>query len=545
MTEPLAALLSTTDVSATDAPPVALFQGYDTFMSAGRSTAVKGTSESGGATAETYYQVCYDYDMLQTTLNVSSSVSASFGFGSVDAKAEFIESLSITTTSVTIIVYTNILSSSLTATNVELADAAPTDINAFFQVYGDSYLNSVVIGAEYAAAYVFYSQSIEQQRQITSTLAANGISASGSLNASLQTSLNEVQQQVTTRQSLRQFMSGFTNPIFPTSDQIINFALSFGAQTPNSPAVIDYQVTGYEHVPGMAPFTSVVTTRTLYNGVGSQDGLADDYATLSAVKNAVLALQDIYVTYGYTGDVTLSTNSALVQQDIKTLDTLFHEMDLDPTLTYSAPSLPALALGTPELSVINHIQGPWGGNGGEPFGQVTEASVSESLVVSKLSLRGDRWVDQLAYTYQSDAGTVSYTQGGNGGDQSATLQLQSGERLASISGWYGTYVNQITIETSYGNSFTWPSSPDQTTGTFSWKAQESTVFLGFAGRSGRYLDALSLVTATFAAARWVAYDGDAKQQLLAASRLEISATAVERERRQRERRLPAAPVPEG
>src|SRR3954454_21110110 len=209
MTELLAAPLS-----ATDAPPVAMFQGYDTFMSAGRSTAVQGTSGSSGATAETYYQVCYDYDTLQTTLNVSSSVSASFGFGSLDAKAEFIDSLSITNTSVTIIVYTNILINSLTATNVELVDAPPTDINAFFQVYGDSYLSSVVTGAEYAAAYVFYSQSIEQQRQITSTLSANGITASGSLTASLQTSLNEVQEQVTTRQSLRQFMSGFTNPVF-------------------------------------------------------------------------------------------------------------------------------------------------------------------------------------------------------------------------------------------------------------------------------------------------------------------------------------------
>jgi hypothetical protein len=537
MTEPLAASLADTD-----APPVKLFQGYDTFMSAGRSTAVAGESQSGGATAETYYQVCYDYETLQSTLNVSSSVSASFGFGSVDAKAEFIESLNISNTSVTIIVYTNILISSETATDVQLIGEPPEDINAFFQVYGDSFLNSVVTGAEYAAAYVFYSQSIEQQQSISSTLAANGITTSGSLSASLQTDLNTVQEQVTTRQSLRQFMSGFTNPVFPPSDEIINFALSFGSQTPNAPAVIDYQVTGYEHVPDMpSSFDSVVATRTLYNGVGSQEGLADDFATLSAVKNAVLALEDIYSTYGYTGDSTLATNYAQVQADIKTLDTLFYDMDLDPTKTYSDPDLPALALGTPELNAFLGYHGPYGGTGGDPFRQVTDGSPGESLLLSAVSLRGDRWVDQLEDTYTSDGGTVSYKQGGTGGKQSTTLQLQSGESLLSISGTYGSYVNQITIKTSFGQSFTWPPSPDSAPYSFSWTAEGSTVFLGFGGRSGKYLDAIEIVSVELKAAKWVPYDGEAKQLLAEASRRQLDAAAEERLRRQRERRWPATP----
>lgn len=528
---------------STGAPPVALFQGYDSFMSAGRSTAVAGTSQPSGAKAESYYQVCYDYESLQETLNVSSSVSASFGFGSVDAKADFINSLNVTNTSVTIIVYTNILTDAQTVTSVKLTGAPPTDINAFFQAYGDSYLNSLVTGAEYAAAYVFYAQSIEQQRVIQTQLKASGISESGSLSAELQTSLTTAQQNVTTRQSLRQFMSGFKNPIFPPENQIVNFALNFGAKTPDAPAIVSYDTTGYEHVPDMpaAKFAPVIANRDLYDGIGSQPGLADDYATLSAVKNAVLAIDDVYDTYGYTGDTKLTANYAIVEADIKTLDTLFNEIDRDPTLPHTAPSLPALALGTPALNIVLNLQGPWGGAGGDPFDDgVSQSSVSNSMMLAKFSMRGGSWVDQIAYAYAADSGETSFVHGGNGGSQSRTMTLQTGEQVKSISGFYGRFVNQITLTTSFGNMFTWPPSPDGAPNSFSWTQQGSTYFLAFAGRSGEFLDSLSLLTVTFAEARWVTYL-EVPKPFVAEGRLRISATAEERARRQRERRKPIEP----
>src|SRR5437016_5093391 len=60
--------------------PVALFQGYDSFMSAARSTAVTGQQVSAGAVAQTYYQTCTDIESVSTALNISGSMSASFGF---------------------------------------------------------------------------------------------------------------------------------------------------------------------------------------------------------------------------------------------------------------------------------------------------------------------------------------------------------------------------------------------------------------------------------------------------------------------------------
>src|SRR3954454_9517536 len=88
-------------------PPVAMFQGYDSITNAGRSTAVAGKTSNAGAVTQLYYQVCYDSSPHQDALNVSGSASASFGFGSASAKADYVDDLSVTNTSVSIVVYSN------------------------------------------------------------------------------------------------------------------------------------------------------------------------------------------------------------------------------------------------------------------------------------------------------------------------------------------------------------------------------------------------------------------------------------------------------
>jgi hypothetical protein len=53
-----------------------LFQGYDTFANAGRSTAVSGTSASADTANQCGYTVCETFEKVLKTLNVSCSVSA-------------------------------------------------------------------------------------------------------------------------------------------------------------------------------------------------------------------------------------------------------------------------------------------------------------------------------------------------------------------------------------------------------------------------------------------------------------------------------------
>jgi hypothetical protein len=490
--------------SSSRIPPVKLFQGYDTFTSSGLSTAVEGESEPDGAFAQTYYQVCHDVSSLRRALNVSGSVTASFGFGSVDLKSSFVESLAITNTSITIVVYTNIVSSVDTRTNVRFINGPPTDMRAFCRAYGDSYVARIITGAEYAAAYVFYSESIEQRREITATLRANGISSGGSLSASLQASLTEVRSKVSTRTALRQFMSGFRNPVFPLEHGIIDQALEFGEKTPDAATVISYDVAGYERVPGMpeVPFSPVVATRALYNSIGAQNGLAGDYAQLSANSNSVAAIRAVHRTYRYTGDAALADGERTILRDIAQLDVLFDQMSADPTRTYTRPVLDGLQLGEPSLNVILRLEGPHGGHTGVPFRQVYEGAVAESSVLESFSAAGGGWLDRITFAYKSLQGTAEYSQGGNKGVPSPIFRLQTAERVAMISGTFGGYVNSIRIVTSFGNTFAWPPTPQAAPGTFSWKAEGTNVFVGFAGRSGGYLDQLSLVTATFHPSRW-------------------------------------------
>src|SRR4051794_9639114 len=88
-------------------PPTDLFQGYDSFVGSGRSTALTGTKGAAGANSQTYWKVCTDTNSLYEAMNISGSVSASFGLGSVDAKMSFAQNLNVSSTSVTVVVYTN------------------------------------------------------------------------------------------------------------------------------------------------------------------------------------------------------------------------------------------------------------------------------------------------------------------------------------------------------------------------------------------------------------------------------------------------------
>jgi hypothetical protein len=61
------------------ATPVGVFQGYDSVTGAGRSTAVRGDIQTVGGSSGVRYQVCEDISTLAQTLNISQSLSASYG----------------------------------------------------------------------------------------------------------------------------------------------------------------------------------------------------------------------------------------------------------------------------------------------------------------------------------------------------------------------------------------------------------------------------------------------------------------------------------
>lgn len=487
-----------------------LFQGYDTFRSAGRSTAVKGRTTSATGPAQSSFTVCTDVESVRTALNISASVSASFGFGSVDAKTTFMHELAITSTSVTIVVYTNIIDQILSGdTSPKLIGAPPADLKEFCAVYGDSFVSSLTLGREYYAAYVFRSESVEEQTKITATLQSHSIIGSGSLDADFSSNFSSARSSLTTKAEMRQNMSGVKDPRFPDQDHMIDFALNFGSTKPGRPAVLDYEVTGYEHVPDMLPLVQpVVDTRSLYAGTGIQPGLADRYAQLNVAANGANRLQVIYGRYGFKLDQQLRDRLADIQRDIATLAALFTQMDGDPSQTYSAPPLPSLAYGDPTLYVMITTGAQPGNTGGRAFNDIDAALIGSGSVLQKLSFQYHNHTHEIFATYALPDGTTNDVQYGwdTNGTRTPVLVLQPGELISRVSVVAIDHVHQVLVSTTFGNLLAAPPQlilPGPVTTVF--QSDTDHVFAGFAGTVDTgtgILASLAVVSANFRPANW-------------------------------------------
>jgi hypothetical protein len=486
-----------------------MFQGYDSITSAGRATAVKGTMGSAGAISQLYYQVCYDSSSLQDALNVSGSVSASYGFGSASAKADYVDDLNVTDTSVSIVVYVNTILASDTYTNVALDVDPPTpeSLNDFFQVYGDSFVNQLVLGAEYMATYVFYSQTKAEQKQVSDQLKAHGITDGGSFSVEFQSSLDAAQQSIDTRQTMQQLITGFTGLALPDSDHIVDFALAFPPYPPDAPTVVSFESLGYEHVPALQEVMQpIVATRSLY------ETLADDYALLVQTHDQVEWLNSVYAAYDYSGDPQTEANDKVVVSDIQLLEALFEEMDANPTLTFTAPDLPALALGTPVLQSMPSIAGPWGAQKGDPFDDVTETWVQNATRITQIQLHGDSHLTGITTTYDSlYTGSQVIKNGECGGKASLPLKLAPGQVVSAASGYYtDDYVLYLTFGTMFadgkqGPTLQWPPLSAVTGQSFIWTRAQDTPLLGFAGRAGKDLNQIVFELTKLTPALWVPY----------------------------------------
>jgi hypothetical protein len=488
-------------------PVAKLGQGYDTFANSGRSTLVTGTVTNSGVTSKCYYRVCYDVETLKSSLHISAAVSASFGVDSVDAKSRFVRELNVTTTSLSIVVYTNVINSNQVYTEYQIPGQLPQDANTLFQEYGDSFVSHLVKGAEYMAVYVFYCQSKQEQLELASTLKANGIAEGGVIGGELQASLDSVQSQVTQRQTLQQLITGFTHPDYPGPGGIIDFALNFGKKTPDAPAVVSYGTTGYEHAGTMpAGFPTIVANRALFLGNVAKPGLAQNLASRCAVLNQVEWIQETYAVYGGFVDTTLESRKTHIVADRETLATLIDTIDGNPTVPATQPELLSLRYGSPVLTYqVSPAGGQvWGGWGGESFPEdVTGAAVVAHQVLQRIVLQGDKWMDAISLTYTSSGGLQTYVHGGQGGSDSNPFTLNAGEVITSVGYSFGRYVNQLTLTTSLRQTMSWPPDPDSAPNNGSYTVPSGSVLLGFQGRSDRYLDQLQPILLTFSPATWV------------------------------------------
>ncbi|MFZ4703171.1 MAG: jacalin-like lectin, partial [Candidatus Methylumidiphilus sp.] len=215
-------------------------------------------------------------------------------------------------------------------------------------------------------------------------------------------------------------------------------------------------------------------------------------------------------------------------QDYSALETWIAQTNANPLGSYTYPLAPkSVSNGSPSAQFLVETGPVWGGGkaaeawydlatGSAPTSNPTNATnnksnpstpiaLSTQPVLASVALWGSSWMYQIGTSYQTNSGTVQFIHGGTSGVfQQAPLNLRAGEFITSISGTSGDYINQLTLNTNFGQSVTFPPSPHSAS-AFSWTVPAGATLVGFQGTCGAYLNQLQPVYIQFQPAIWVQY----------------------------------------
>jgi hypothetical protein len=495
---------SATDRAAASSQlPGGIFQGYDTFAACARSTAVTGTPKTTDAREGCRYAVCDSVESLYTSIDISASTAANFAFGSVDAKTKYVNQLSLTTTSIVIVVHASKSLGVTQFTDVWLRDGvdpprSDDQLITFHRTYGDSFVSEIVTGGEYIATYTFYCRDASERTQVKAALRASGISGEGKVAANLESAIQQVVSTQSVQISFDQVISGFSNLPMPIEQEMVQFGLDFATHVPDTPAVLSYETQGYEHVKGIpeGPWAPVAANRLLFQG---RDGINAWAPALVSLENQANSIGKVYDAYNYRDDVLLRSRKAGIVQDKHELKAAIQALDDNPTIPFALPEPQSLTYGNPALA----FDGPdvpyeWGGDGGDPFKDVTRQSVREAATLGRVQLRGGGTVDQLACTY-GDGPEISH--GGDGGGPSPALILGPHEYIKTLSVRAGGTLDYLKVTSSAGQSTEAGGGGGD---AYTWTVPDGSVVVGLAGRSGGRLDRVGPMVCKFNPATWEA-----------------------------------------
>lgn len=490
------------------APPAALFQGYNSVLGSGLSTAVEGDAVDGGARSEVKCSVSMTAEELAQSLEIDQSLSVGFGpLGGVEEKMKFFTSLKVTTYSVSVTVFARHSTGSRTMTDVRVkAGVVPpkttADLNQFVRFYGDSFLSSVTLGGEYYGVYTFYSQTREEQSSLVSSLHASGIFDGVTVGGSLQVAMNNFLKTTTIRYKFEQAVSGIKNPALPEPANFISYALKFPSLSLDAPVMVGMSTTGYESVRGIGEvFLPVARNREYFVGNSLAGGLAGKLVAITQIQNQMNWVKAIYDSYGGYADSVLTARLPVAKADIDAIHKQMGIYSETPTATFTEPDLKSLQTGTPALNYSVGTTSAWGGGGGGPFSDVDiNAYIQNETHISALKLRTGSRVDQLNTTYRNNRGSWTQTHGGGGGGEGNTLQLQPGQFVTRVWGRSGSRVDQLNFQISDGRTVGGGGGGG---GEFSWSTPGGNFVLGFQGRSGSELDCIQVVYAHFNPANWL------------------------------------------
>ncbi|MFZ6183800.1 jacalin-like lectin [Nannocystis pusilla] len=488
----------------------ALRAGYDSVNGDGRVTsAVTGRTVERGGISESRIRVCLDVEQVCQALGISWSLGASIpGVGGASRKSKFVNSIKITTYSLTIVVYSQHVQNTETLADARLSPGVEPPqgdeaLRRFFQAYGDSFITSLTTGSEYYAAYVLHAQTKEQQRGLEAGLQAEGIYNGVKFEAELQGKLDKCIQSVNVNVTFDQQVAGIANPSLPTPKTMIQYAIDFPSLAVTAPVVLGYEYDGYEHLPEITTsFEPIAKNRRYFIGDKAVGGLTAKEAQVQGLDNQLLWLQETYKFYGGYVDPNVDRVKAMSGKELSAIHAQKSAYAQDPIQSFTEPALPSLNEGTPELSLVGGASEQKGSTGGNPYDDVPSPldNVQKRTRITQITMRmGDR-VDKLTTAYLDQNGETKKEHGGTGGKEDRSIRVEAGQFVVRVTGKYNKKMDKMTFFLSNGQSVT----AGGTSGDkeFDLAPPSGNFVLGFRGRSGSEYDAIQLVYAHFNPAKW-------------------------------------------
>jgi len=466
-------------------------------------------------------QVCRSASDLLQTLQWSGGLSGGLGpVPLLKARQEFFESLHTTVFSVSVVAQARRMVAAMASDEVACKPdvAIPTDgaaLDAFVSTYGDSWVQSVVIGGQIQGVYTLYAQSREQARQVATAVDLLVSTGTMSLGPSFGRQLKTIANDAKVNVSCRVSVSGLAKPPVITEENMAEFASAFGTLDLDNPVVLSLQTLGYEEVQGLREvFQPVVLNRILLCGEGgeaSKPGLRRQWQRLRELVNQCTWVEGTYNTYGVAQDPSLAPNRERLRADMREIEALCSHYRRTPSVPLEEPALEAFATGSPRLNVQVRDGETMGGRGGNPFNyEDRENAVRRRRRLVRVGLRAGNRIDQIRLRYhqeptgEPDEWIEEEHGSDSGGSDLGDMELGTGvgiQRIDAQTGVPNGRVDELELSTSDGQHRK-GGRPYTGDTKLDWQAAPNQVLLGFYGRSGSELDSLTAVIATFGALAW-------------------------------------------
>lgn len=465
----------------------------------GPNRAVEGDEIAAGLGGGSRISICRTASELAQAMQRQSGGSLT-GLGFLPllgGKMAFYRSLQTTVFSLSVVVQAWRVSSAARLSQPHLAaGVAPprtaAELQAFVQLYGDSYISAVELGGECLGVFTFRSETREQAERVERALQVGGLVSGIQLGADLHQTLENVSRSSAISLDFRYQIWGCSNAPALQPDTLVPYALGFNAQPLDGPIALDLACAGYETVAEIGQdFRPVAENRERFTG---RTGLLRQRQRVQELINQIDSCQHTLTLYGFNPPEAeqLSRNRQQAVADRTALEALVEGYRAEPSAGLTPPTLASLALGSPKIrarvseAAESHI-GRTGTTQGQPFTVPfeRETALQNQVRLAGIGLEAGWRVDKLRLRYSSTltgAAPLEISHGGDRGINLGEISFGPGEGITGLYSEFGTNIDKLRLESDQGVLESSGDKGDKQH-PLRWQPGPGEVVIGFSGRS--------------------------------------------------------------